>query len=83
MSEVVTVKVRSWLDSDYYTHDILEVNGKEVFGVHPLCECPEDAVIGRDLISSGEIASFLERFIIEHKGKKVKFVYEDEVEEDE
>lgn len=26
------------------------------FSVYPLCECPEDAIIGRDLISCNEIA---------------------------
>jgi hypothetical protein len=77
MSDVVIVKVKSWLDSDYCMHDTLEVDGKQIFGVHPLCECPEDAIIGRDLISSSDIASFLEDFLIKHKGKKVKFVYEE------
>lgn len=82
MSEVVIVKVRSWQDRDYATHDTLSVNGKEVFGVHPLWECPEDAIIGRDLISSNDIASFLKNFLIENKGKKVKFIYEEGEEEE-
>ncbi|MEK5139117.1 hypothetical protein MKZ18_06375 [Priestia sp. FSL W8-0001] len=73
--KVVTVTVKSWEDSDYCTHDVLEVNGKQIFGVRPLSECPEDAIIGRDLISSSEIASFLENFLIENKGKQVKFEY--------
>ncbi|KON88978.1 hypothetical protein AF332_20755 [Sporosarcina globispora] len=83
MSEIVTVKVRSWEDSDYATHDTLEVDGKQVFGVHPLYECPEDAIIGRDLISSSDIASFLESFLIEHRGKKVKFVFVEGKEDEE
>ncbi|MFD0825818.1 hypothetical protein ACT8ZR_09080 [Neobacillus sp. M.A.Huq-85] len=82
MSAVVIVKVRSWEDRDFATHDTLEVNGKKIFGVHPLWECPEDAIIGRDLISSGDIASFLESFLIENNGKKVKFVYEEGEEEE-
>lgn len=82
-SDVVVVKVRSWESSyDYATRDTLEVNGKQIFRVAPLCECPEDAIIGRDLISSSDIASFLESFLIENRGKKVKFVYEEGEEEE-
>lgn len=75
--EKVVVKVRSWEDSDYCTHDKLFINGKEYFSVGPLSECPEDAIIGRDLISSDDIASFLKNFLIAHKGKEVEFVYEE------
>lgn len=76
MSEVVEVVVRSWTKSyDDAERDTLSVNGKVIFRVAPLCECPEDAIIGRDLISSGEIASFLESFLVENQGKKVKFTY--------
>ena len=75
--EKVTVTVRSWEDSDFCMRDVLEIDGKECFRVAPLCECPEDAIIGRDLISSDDIASFLKNFLIKHKGKEVEFVYEE------
>ena len=75
--EKVVVTVRSWEDSDFCTHDKLFINGKEVFNVGPLSECPEDAIIGRDLISSDEIAMFLRDFLIKHKGKEVEFVFEE------
>lgn len=29
--------------------------------VGPLCECPEDAIIGRDLISCGAIISYMRK----------------------
>lgn len=74
--EIVVVKVSSYEDRDYCIHEKLTVNGKDIFRVHPLCECPEDAIIGRDLVSCSEIASFLEKFLRENKGKKVKFEYE-------
>lgn len=32
------------------------VKGSVYFSVYPLYECPEDAIIGRDLISCDEIA---------------------------
>ena len=75
--EKVIVTVRSWEDSDFCTRDKLFVDGKLQFSVSPLCECPEDAIIGRDLISSDDIASFLKNFLIKHKGKEVQFVYEE------
>lgn len=49
----------------------------------PLSECPEDAILERDLYGPSEFADLLKNFLIEHKGKKVKFVYEEEEEEDE
>ncbi|WP_207707291.1 hypothetical protein [Crassaminicella thermophila] len=74
--------MRSWEDSDCCTHDELIVNGKSIFGVHPLYECPEDAIIGRDLISCSEIASFLENFLKENQRKKVRFEYVEGEEEE-
>ena len=66
-------------DRNDFTREKLLINGEEIFYVYPLCECPEDAIIGRDLISCSEISSFLKNFLKEHNGKKVKFEY-DEVE---
>ena len=37
------------------------IDGKEVCSVYPLYECPEDAIIGRDLISCREIYALMER----------------------
>lgn len=74
MSEVVVVTVASYTDDyDYTTSDVLLVDGKKKFSVSPLCECPEDAIIGRDLISGDDIANFLKDFLIKHKGKQVRF----------
>ncbi|RUR99294.1 hypothetical protein EFW58_01559 [Bacillus velezensis] len=44
----------------------------------PLSECPEDAILERDLVGPSDFAELLKNFLIEHKGKQVKFVYEDE-----
>ncbi|MCB5235463.1 hypothetical protein [Niallia circulans] len=50
--------------------------------VAPLSECPEDAILERDLVGPSDFASLLESFLKEHNGKNVKFVYEDEEEEE-
>lgn len=39
----------------------LEINGKFAECVSPLCECPEDAIIGRSLISCSDIAGHMKR----------------------
>jgi len=81
MTNVVVVRVESHTDRTFDRSDRLLVNGEEKFRVHSLCECPEDAIIGRDLISCSDISNFLENFLREHQGKKVKFEY-DEMEEE-
>lgn len=78
MSEIVTVTVvtsKGWED---LRRETLLINGKEIMHVGPLSECPEDATLERDLVGPSDFADLLENFLIEHKGKKVKFVYEDE-----
>ncbi len=54
----MNVKVYT-LEEDYNISQTLVVDGKEREYVRPLCECPEDAIIGRSLISCGTIASLM------------------------
>jgi len=64
--------------SDYAPWDELFINGKQVYNSHPLCECPEDAILGRSLTGADEITEWLkaahaagkagEPFEIEHEG---------------
>lgn len=35
------------------------IDGKERLRVGPLCECPEDAIIGRDLVSCCDVAEYM------------------------
>lgn len=45
--------------SGYVSQDMVAKNAENksvCFSVYPLCECPEDAIIGRSLISCSEIA---------------------------
>lgn len=37
----------------------MEINGKDSLSVGPLCECPEDAIIGRDLVSCSDVARYM------------------------
>jgi hypothetical protein len=55
------VKVYSYTDEDYETRQQLFIDDKCVQYVGPLCECPEDAIIGRDLVSCEDIAEYMSR----------------------
>ncbi|MDR4315038.1 Uncharacterised protein [Niallia circulans] len=82
MAEIVEVKVVTGFNSDGASHETLYIDGKERIGTFPLYDCPEDATLERDIVGASEFASLLESFLIEHNGKKVKFVYEEEEEEE-
>jgi hypothetical protein len=82
MSEVVIVKVITGEGWEGYCRERLEIDGSEVMSVGPLSECPEDAILERDLVGPSDFASLLKSFLVEHQGKKVRFVYEDEGDEE-
>lgn len=53
------------------------VDGRKVATVYPLWECPEDAIIGRDLISGGEIANYIKMgFEAGKRGEEIEIVEE-------
>lgn len=83
MSEIVEVKVVSGEGWEGLRRETLFIDDKEVMSAGPLSECPEDAVLERDLKGPSDFASLLRDFLIEHKGKKVRFVYENEEDEEE
>ncbi|WP_201319093.1 hypothetical protein [Paenibacillus sp. EPM92] len=82
MSNVVIVKVITSYNRDGFSREKLYIDGKKVMTVGPLTECPEDAILERDLVGPSDFASLLKDFLIEHKSKQVKFVYENEEEEE-
>jgi len=55
--------VYSYTDDDFYDRQKLYINGKEVQYVGPLCECPEDAIIGRDLVSCADIVHYMQQAV--------------------
>ncbi|MCY7493214.1 hypothetical protein [Bacillus safensis] len=81
MSEVVEVKVLSGIGWEGLLRERLLINGKQVMDVRPLSECPEDAILERDLYGASSFAGILEAFLREHHGKKVRFIYEEDTDE--
>ena len=39
----------------------MEIDGKYVLSVGPLCECPEDAIIGRDLVGCHDVFEYMKK----------------------
>ena len=46
-------------DSDDYERQSMIIDGKHRLSVGALCECPEDAIIGRDLVSCKRVYLFM------------------------
>jgi hypothetical protein len=55
------IKIIHEVDGDGYERQEMEIDGKEVMYVAPLCESPEDAIIGRDLVSCDRVASLMRK----------------------
>lgn len=55
------IKVIEGANNDQATWQRMLINGEEVLSVYPLYECPEDAIIGRDLVSCDEVVNFMRR----------------------
>lgn len=53
------IKIRSF-ERHYQTRHILFINGKWVRSIVPLNECPEDALIGRDLVDAHNIVEWMQ-----------------------
>ena len=61
----MTIVYHSEEDDDYGISDnmsVFDYTGKKIEqeSVHPLCECPEDAIIGRGLISCSRIIELMQ-----------------------
>jgi hypothetical protein len=57
----MTVRIVESEDRDGLTREEMGIDGKEVLHVYPLCESPEDAIIGRGLVSCSEVAEFMKK----------------------
>lgn len=77
MNNIIIVKVVTGKGWEGLRRETLIIDGHEVMDVGPLSECPEDAILERDLVGPSDFARLLKRFLIEHKGKRVKFVHEE------
>lgn len=47
------------ITDDYYTRQTLFANEEEIACVADLSECPEDAIIGRDLVDCNDIQQWI------------------------
>lgn len=54
----IIIKCVTHTNNDDYSEKMI-VDGKEILSIHSLSECPEDAIIGRDLISCYEIKEYM------------------------
>ncbi|WP_336663541.1 hypothetical protein [Kurthia gibsonii] len=82
MKETVTLTVLTGESWEGLRRETLLVDVKEYFSAGPLSECPEDAILERDLIGPSDITEFLESFLQKHNGKKLVIEYGD-LDEDE
>ena len=56
MKILVTTKT----NSDDLETQHLSIDGRKCLHVGPLCDCPEDAIIGRDLVSCSDVAAYMQ-----------------------
>jgi hypothetical protein len=70
------VIIRTWEDNDYLAHQSMSINEEEVLSVHPLSECPEDAIIGRDLVDCNQVLSLMSKaYLAGKEGEKFTVEY--------
>jgi len=82
MKLIITRGTQKWTDFVWEEMDIQISDKKtQTISVYPLSECPEDAIIGRDLISCGEIANLMK--IAYEAGKNGEELEIEELEDDE
>ena len=53
------IEISSTTDSDCFDMQTMRINGKERLSVKALCDFPEDAIIGRDLVSCKDVLAFM------------------------
>jgi len=48
------------IEREYDISHEIEIDGLEDRRIHSLCDCPEDAIIGRDLVDGHDIVGYME-----------------------
>jgi len=75
----MTIKILTINASDYGESQELHINGLKRVNVAPLCECPEDAIIGRSLTSCDTMAALMrEAYGAGKRGEEFELVSETE-----
>lgn len=62
------------LEDDYRIRQKLIKDGEVVYSVSDLSECPEDAIVGRDLVSCEELLEIVKKFNGEKIPENVEIV---------
>lgn len=75
--ETVDVVIKTAVDDDYRTSQKLVIDDVEVYTVVDLSDCPEDAIIGRDLVSAEELLYYVQNHGEKLVGKKVTVIKKD------
>lgn len=55
----IVIRVEEDNDDDCFTSQTLFANDEEIANVNDLCDCPEDAIIGRDLVDCNDIQKWI------------------------
>lgn len=75
--ETVTLTVIGSTDPwDSRQGERLLIDGQEVLSVIDLTDCPEDAMIGRDLTSAVDVVRIIEKLQRDHAGKAITVEYQ-------
>ena len=54
------ILVETKTNSDDLETQHMSIDGKRCLHVAPLCDCPEDAIIGRDLVSCSDVVHYMQ-----------------------
>lgn len=55
----IIFRVEENIDDDCFTRQTLFEDDVEIANVSDLCDCPEDAIIGRDLVNCNDIQEWI------------------------
>lgn len=73
------IDIYSWEDDDGCTRQAMYFDGKRKQSVKPLWDCPEDAIIGRDLLDCEDLLSYFQKgYETAQKGESFEVEYHDE-----
>lgn len=77
------VKIRYGVNCDDLEWQEMWVNNRNALDVYPLCECPEDAIIGRDLVSCDDVLELMQEAYKAGKNGEELLVIKENEERDE
>lgn len=73
------IDIYTWEDDEGYKRQAMYFDGEYIESVRPLCDCPEDAIIGRDLLDCKDLLSYFQKgYETAQKGESLEVEYHDE-----